>query len=205
MLWDKCKTASAEILREARLSQIKATVGERRARNKSETVRKRARAAKKSTNEQALTAIKQAAGEGTTRKLTRNTKGKGRARPQEGSSDQEAMSDEDSHDNFSSSSEESAPDTLNDPLKKSSSGKFKTSATIAPYSLHPDDPAAFLKLAAFLNIFLAERITEHQLRSADSLVRSYCKDLIRVCPRSAWVFMLTNTSFYFICSYMDRM
>ena len=151
LLWDKCKTASAEILREARLSQIKATIEERKVRNKSETVRKRARAAKKAANEQARTAIKDAAGEGTTRKITRNTKGKGRARLHDGSSDQEDIPTEDLRDNSGSDSEGTVPDTLDDPLKKTTSGKFKNSATIVPYSLHPDDPAAFLKLAAFLN------------------------------------------------------
>ena len=73
------------------------------------------------------------------------------------------MPDEDFHDNFGSDTEGTVLDTLNDPLKKTSSGKYKSSATIAPYSLHPDDPAAFLKLAAFLNVFLAEQVTEDQL------------------------------------------
>lgn len=145
-------------------------------------MRKRARATKKAANKQALDAINQAAGEGTTRKLTRNTNRKGRALPQDDYSDQEDMPDEDLHNNFGSDTEGSIPDTLSDPLKKTSSGKFKSSATIAPYSLHPDDPAAFLKLAAFLNIFLAERVTEDQLQYANSLVQSYCKDLIRVPP-----------------------
>ena len=161
-------------------------------------MQKRARATKKAANEQAANAIKQAAGEGTTRKLTRNVKRKGRALPHEGYSDQEDMPDEDLHNNFSSDTEGSIPDTLNDPLKKTLSGKFKSSATIAPYSLHPDDPAAFLKLAAFLNIFLAERVTEVQLQYADSLVRSYCKDLIRVppqCPLACYYYVMLITWF----------
>ena len=152
-------------------------------------MRKTARATKKAANEQALNAINHPAGEGTTQKLTRNTKRKGRALPQEGYSDQEDIPDEDLHDHFGSDTEGTVPDTLNDPLKKTSSGKYKSSATIAPYSLHPDDPAAFLKLAAFLNVFLAERVTEDQLQYADSLVRSYCKDLIRVPPPSASTFI----------------
>src|SRR5258706_14856865 len=117
-------------------------------------------------------------------------KRKGKALPQEGYSDQEDMLDHNLHYNFGSDTEVSVLDTVNDPLKKTSSGKFKSSATIAPYSLHLDDPAAFLKLVAFLNVFLAECVTEDQLQYADSLVRSYCKDLIWVPPQFALAFFL---------------
>ena len=68
-----------------------------------------------------------------------------------------------------------------DPFNKTEFNSTKDTSGIAPYSLHPDDPAAFLKLTAFLNIFLAEYVMEGQLQQASALVCSYCKDFIWVC------------------------
>lgn len=49
-----------------------------------------------------------------------------------------------------------------------------------PFNLHPKDPLNFLKLAAAIKLLTAEVVTEADLTEADSLLRSYCKELIEV-------------------------
>ena len=49
-----------------------------------------------------------------------------------------------------------------------------------PSSLHPDDPANFLKLCTALKILVAWEITDDQIETARGLLQSYCKELVYV-------------------------
>jgi len=48
--------------------------------------------------------------------------------------------------------------------------------------LHANDPGNFLKLCIALQILVSRTITEEDLIRADSLLRSYCMELVQVCP-----------------------
>ena len=66
------------------------------------------------------------------------------------------------------------------------------------YCLDPRDPANFLKLAAALNIFLADTLTNNQINEADNLIREYNLELIKVSriPHTRTTFTVLN----FTCS-----
>ncbi|KAI0093118.1 hypothetical protein BDY19DRAFT_902918 [Irpex rosettiformis] len=49
-----------------------------------------------------------------------------------------------------------------------------------PCNLHPDDPANFLKLSEALRILSQYVLTESDVNMADTLLRSYCSELIKV-------------------------
>jgi hypothetical protein len=49
-----------------------------------------------------------------------------------------------------------------------------------PSSLHPDDPANFLKLCEALKILVAREITDDQIETARGLLQSYCQELVYV-------------------------
>ena len=48
------------------------------------------------------------------------------------------------------------------------------------YSLGPNDPANFLKLASALNISLSDKLTDNQIHEVDTLIREYNVELIEV-------------------------
>ncbi|KIK33063.1 hypothetical protein CY34DRAFT_27105 [Suillus luteus UH-Slu-Lm8-n1] len=48
------------------------------------------------------------------------------------------------------------------------------------FSLHPDDPANFLKLSAAFRILIKHQICDHELDHADRLLREYCSELINL-------------------------
>ncbi|KAF8155108.1 hypothetical protein K438DRAFT_2026517 [Mycena galopus ATCC 62051] len=47
-----------------------------------------------------------------------------------------------------------------------------------PSNLHPDDPKNFLKLSSALKVLVAREITEEELTQSDTLIRSYCAELV---------------------------
>lgn len=48
------------------------------------------------------------------------------------------------------------------------------------FSLHPDDPANFLKLCAALRILVQHHINDQQIDTAEQLIREYGAELIKV-------------------------
>ena len=174
--------------REARLAQISATVEAAKAMKKAAKAKKKSGAHKKATNRQPKATEAQAIPGAGIRRSARTVKGKGHAVPEDINlgyeHDIDLGKEHDIDDNFpaplGSDYEETAAEFDADPLQEQQKSKSKKSSAVPPYSLHPDDPAAFLNLAAFLNIFLAESVEEKKLQEADMLVRAYCKDLIRV-------------------------
>ena len=167
--------------REARLAQINATVDTAKEKRKAAKTKKKPGSCKQATKRQPKATEVQATLETGLRRSTRTIKGKHHLAPDEIDLGSEHNSDDDDFIAPLGSDCEGGPtegDT--DPLPEQQKGKDKTSSAVPPYSLHPDDPAAFLNLATFLNIFLAESVKEEKLQEADTLVRVYCKDLIRV-------------------------
>lgn len=53
-----------------------------------------------------------------------------------------------------------------------------------PATLHPDDPANFMKLCDAIRILLAPSLTDMDINKGDDLLRDYCTELITVCPNS---------------------
>lgn len=51
------------------------------------------------------------------------------------------------------------------------------------FSLHPDDPANFLKLSGALRLLVQNSITNQDIDRADLLIREYCTELITVRQR----------------------
>lgn len=51
-------------------------------------------------------------------------------------------------------------------------------------SLHPEDVSNFLKLSNVLRIFLSDSLTDAAISEADSLIREYGLELIKVGPPS---------------------
>lgn len=51
----------------------------------------------------------------------------------------------------------------------------------SPYSMHPDDPANFLKLSEALRLLGAQILTAADITRADTLLREYNTELITVC------------------------
>lgn len=49
-----------------------------------------------------------------------------------------------------------------------------------PATLHPDDPANFLKLCEAIRVLLAPSLTDMDIDKGDDLLRSYCTELITV-------------------------
>lgn len=49
-----------------------------------------------------------------------------------------------------------------------------------PATLHPDDPANFLKLCEAIRVLLAPSLTDVDIDKGDDLLRSYCTELITV-------------------------
>jgi hypothetical protein len=47
-------------------------------------------------------------------------------------------------------------------------------------NLHPDDPANFFKLLAFLKIVLSHSISDEDIDQAEHLIRAYCTGLLHV-------------------------
>ena len=167
--------------REARLAQINATVEAAKEKRKASKAKKKPGSRKKATNRQPKATEVQATLETGLRRSTRTIKGKRHPAPE----DVDLGSEQDNDDDeflapLDSDHEGGATEGDDDPLQNQQRGKDKKSSAVPPYSLHPDDPAAFLNLATFLNIFLAESVKEEMLQKADTLVRVYCKDLIRV-------------------------
>ena len=153
---------------------------------KAAKAKKKSGARKKATDQQLkVTKVQAIPGTGI-RRSARATKGKGHPAPDDidlgSEQDIDLGNEQDIDDDFlaplDSDHEGSAAEFDADPLQEQRKGKGKKSSAVPPYSLHPDDPAAFLSLAAFLNIFLAESVEEKKLQEADMLVRVYCKDLI---------------------------
>ena len=166
--------------REARLAQINATANASKELKKAAKAKKKSGIHKKATNQQPKAAEAQAIPEAGIRRSARTTKGRGHPAPE----DIDLGNERDANDDFlgplGSDYEGSASEFDEDPPQEQWKGKSKKSNAVPPYSLHPDDPAAFLTLATFLNIFLAESVEEKKLQEADTLVRVYCKELIRV-------------------------
>jgi hypothetical protein len=48
------------------------------------------------------------------------------------------------------------------------------------FSLHPEDPANFLKLSAALRILIQHQLSDEDLDEADQLIRDYCTELLNV-------------------------
>lgn len=167
--------------REARLAQINATISTAKEKRKAAKTKKKPGSRKQATKQQPKAPEAQATLETGPRRSTRTTKGKGRLAPDEIDLGSEQDSDDDVFiAPLGSDHEGGVTEGDADPLPEQQKGEDKKSSAVPPYSLHPDDPAAFLNLATFLNIFLAESVKEGRLREADTLVRAYCKDLIRV-------------------------
>jgi hypothetical protein len=66
------------------------------------------------------------------------------------------------------------------------------------YSLHPDDPANFLKLCTALRILIKHSLSDEDLNHADRLIREYNTELIHVCHlirlRSASCLLISPSS-----------
>ena len=180
LLWQTCAKEINQVQREAHLAQINATADAAKATKKAAKAKKNSGICKNATNRQPKAAEAQAIPEAGTRRSARTTTGRGHPATE----DIDLGNERDANDDFlgplGSDYEGSASEFDEDPSQEQRKGKSKQSNAVPPYSLHPDDPAAFLTLATFLNIFLAESIEEKKLQEADTLVRVYCKDLIRV-------------------------
>lgn len=48
------------------------------------------------------------------------------------------------------------------------------------FSLHPKDPANFLKLSAALCILIKHQLSDKDLDEVDQLLRAYCTELLNV-------------------------
>lgn len=48
------------------------------------------------------------------------------------------------------------------------------------FSLHPDDPANFLKLCAALRILIRRKLSDDDISQAERLISQYCGELIHV-------------------------
>lgn len=66
----------------------------------------------------------------------------------------------------------------------------------APPNLHPDDPANLATLSRFLQIVLANHLTDASVDQADCLVRECCADLlhVRLCAVIHFEGILKNAS-----------
>ncbi|KAI1783145.1 hypothetical protein LXA43DRAFT_977257 [Ganoderma leucocontextum] len=53
------------------------------------------------------------------------------------------------------------------------------------YSLHPDDPANFLKLSEALRLLTSHVLTTAEIKDADKLLREYCTELLRLYGKGA--------------------
>lgn len=60
-----------------------------------------------------------------------------------------------------------------------------------PSTLHPDDPANFLKLCEAIRVLLSPTLTDADINKSDGLLREYCTELITVCMT---VFYLSTLS-----------
>lgn len=49
------------------------------------------------------------------------------------------------------------------------------------FGLHPDDPANFLKLSGALRILMQHTLLDADIDSADTLIRQYVTELLKVC------------------------
>ncbi|OBZ79611.1 hypothetical protein A0H81_00065 [Grifola frondosa] len=49
-----------------------------------------------------------------------------------------------------------------------------------PYAMHPDDPANFLMLSEALHLLCQDEISVNSIMKADTLLRQYCADLIKL-------------------------
>jgi len=71
------------------------------------------------------------------------------------------------------------------------------------FGLHPDDPANFLKLCAALRILMQHVLSDTDIDSADTLIRQYNTELIKVC------FAVTSTfcepSYFLVSSFTAPM
>ncbi len=65
--------------------------------------------------------------------------------------------------------------------KKSAQQDDEDDEDDSPTSLHPDDPANFLKLCKALRILFNRTLTKQDIDQADVLLRSYCSELVSVC------------------------
>jgi hypothetical protein len=77
------------------------------------------------------------------------------------------------------------PPTLSGPSESNTSppnDRFDNNdeSTDAKFSLHPDDPAHFLKLSAALRIIIKHQLSNDDLDRVDILLRDYATELIRV-------------------------
>lgn len=176
LLWQACAKAVDQVQREARLTQINATLNATKEKKKAKM---KSGSRENVVTQQPKAMEAQTILEPRLRRSTRTTTTQGYSAPEYIDLEQ-VNNDNDSFAPPGSDDEGSMMEFNPDPLKKQGKGKEKKSSTVPPYSLHPDDPATFLKLAVFLNIFLAESVKEEKLQEADRLVRVYCKDLIRV-------------------------
>lgn len=50
-----------------------------------------------------------------------------------------------------------------------------------PSTLHPDDPANFMKLCEAIRVLLSPTLTDADINKSDGLLREYCTELITVC------------------------
>lgn len=58
--------------------------------------------------------------------------------------------------------------------------KQRPNADAAESLLHPDDIENFMKLSKALQLLLSGRITDEQIKEADTLLREYCAELVEV-------------------------
>jgi len=166
---------------EARLAQINAAVEAAKEKKKAAKAKKKSGSHKKAADWHPKATEVQAIPETRLRHSTRTTKGDGHPVPEDIDLGNKWDNDDDDFlAPLDSDHEGGATEFDTDLLQEQQKGRGKKSSSVPLYSLHPDDPTAFLKLATFLNIFLAEFVTEEKLQEADTLVRVYCKDLIQV-------------------------
>jgi len=71
------------------------------------------------------------------------------------------------------------------------------------FGLHPDDPANFLKLCAALRILMQHVLSETDIDNADSLLREYATESIKVCIQLLWIVVFANL--HLIYSFTDQM
>jgi len=70
------------------------------------------------------------------------------------------------------------------------------------FGLHPDDPANFLKLCAALRILMRHALSETDIDNADSFLREYATELIKVCIQLLWIVIFADLRL--IYSSMDQ-
>jgi hypothetical protein len=76
------------------------------------------------------------------------------------------------------------PPPVNHAMPDTDDNILEPDASNDKFSLHPDDPANFLKLSAALRLLVHRRLTDCHIDRAEQLIREYCTELLPVSPHT---------------------